>query len=87
VLLRAGDWWGEAALSTASGRHVATAVTATPAEVLIYDRREYRALVELCPPVARRIAGINGARPRALAPTPQALPTLSLAPAPAPTSA
>jgi CRP-like cAMP-binding protein len=53
-LQRDGDWWGDDVL-VRGRRHDVTAVTASPATLLVFAPSEYRSLLESCPTVARRL--------------------------------
>jgi CRP/FNR family transcriptional regulator, cyclic AMP receptor protein len=53
--LGAGDWFGEIALTNRPGRRIATVVTTAAARVLVFDRREFRAMVGRCALVERKL--------------------------------
>jgi CRP-like cAMP-binding protein len=54
--LDAGDWFGEIALTSPGCRRIATVATKLESRVLVFDRREYRALVDAAPCVEQVLA-------------------------------
>jgi len=58
-----GDWFGEVALLD-RGPRTATVVAESPMEVMVFDRREFNALLETSPRVARRLLSAMAARMR-----------------------
>lgn len=88
AILLEGEAWGEPRPLNEACRHAATATTTSRACLLVYNRREYLALLARCPSVAKRLsqaakleipvsAGAAGAVIRAeerwVAPSPNAL--------------
>jgi CRP/FNR family transcriptional regulator, cyclic AMP receptor protein len=53
--LGSGDWFGEIALTSLHRRRIATVVTTTASRLLVFDPREFRAMVGRCPLVERRL--------------------------------
>lgn len=53
--LGTGDWFGEIALTSRQGRRIATVVTTEVSRLLVFDPREFRAMVRRCPLVERRL--------------------------------
>jgi CRP-like cAMP-binding protein len=53
--LGTGDWFGEVALDSSRGRRIATVVTTATSRLLVFDRREFGALLGRCPLVERRL--------------------------------
>jgi CRP-like cAMP-binding protein len=51
-----GDWFGEIALSSGSHRRVATVETAAQSQLLVFNGREFRQLIDACPVVEHRVA-------------------------------
>jgi CRP-like cAMP-binding protein len=52
--LGAHDYFGEVALMSPDGRRIASIETATPARLLVFNRREFRALMDAYPQARRR---------------------------------
>ena len=53
--LGTGDWFGEIALTSRRGLRIATVVTTAASRLLVFDPREFRAMVGRCPLVERRL--------------------------------
>ncbi len=53
-ILRAGTWFGEVALLTGASR-CATVTTFTPSSVVVFDRREFEAMLRIAPTVRARL--------------------------------
>jgi CRP-like cAMP-binding protein len=53
--LGSGDWFGEVALTSSRRRRIASVVTTAVSRVLVFDLREFRAMVARCPLVERRL--------------------------------
>jgi hypothetical protein len=51
-----GSWWGDAGTARRRGTHAVTAVAVGPVALMVYERREFLALVERCPVIAERLA-------------------------------
>jgi len=53
--LDTGDWFGEVALTSSRRRRIATVVSTAASRLLVFDLREFRAMVARCPLVERRL--------------------------------
>ena len=62
--LHAGDWFGEIALISPDCRRTATVVTNVHSRVLVFNRREYRALSDTSPSIERALVASAQSRTR-----------------------
>ena len=62
--LHAGDWFGEIALLSPDSRRTATVVTNVHSRVLVFNRREYRALTDTSPSIERALVASAQSRTR-----------------------
>jgi cyclic nucleotide gated channel beta 1 len=65
--LDGGDWFGEVALTSRHGRRIATVVTTRASRLLVFDPREYRAMVERCPLVEQKLEASSVLRTASIA--------------------